>query len=166
MENGILMAILLVDQAYGDRRGSQPGSRGCGRRDGRGSLPELNILFAQWHSASCPRGGGVFSNPKEEEESQGDQVSNSPKPGKLRVGGSDSREPLDSINRKRQFRLRRRVCISPLSEEVLKALVQVLTVAVQAAGIAESPTDHDLCAVAKRFLDNRTRSRSAIVELT
>jgi hypothetical protein len=73
-ENGILVAILLVDEVDGDGRGLGSLFRGCSGRDEGVVLPEVYVLFAERDCPSCALGDCIFANPQEEEEGQGEEV--------------------------------------------------------------------------------------------
>lgn len=144
VEDGILVAILLVDKGEGDSCGSEAGCWGCLRGDPGGALPQLDILFAQRDSASGARRIGVFSNSEQKEEGQGDEITNGSEPGEVGVGSSHPWKPFDSVHREGQLRLGRGISISPFPEHIMETFVQGVPMGVHPPGIAEAPTDHDL----------------------
>ena len=135
MEDGILVAILLVDKADGDSCGLEAkGRRGLG---GNGGLvpPQLDVLLSQRDGATGARWCGALSNSKQEEESQSDEVSHGLK---SRIGGVScchQGDPLDCGHRECQFWLGRWVHVSPAAEGCLEARIKMLTVAVHSPGI-------------------------------
>jgi hypothetical protein len=70
VDNSVFVAVLLILEANGDRVGRQEDGQGGVVGEAGAVAPELNVLIPQGYRFSGARGRGIFSHPKEEEESE------------------------------------------------------------------------------------------------
>lgn len=143
VQDGILVAILLIGQGDGDGCGGPALlGRGAGGNGGV-SVPQADVTFAKRDRAGLASVRCVLSNPKKEKESQSDEISHGHEPGLVEVLLGLSGDPAQSGHRQSKLWPRGRVGIAALLKEVGERFVKV-GAETQFPWVAEAAGDHDL----------------------